>query len=291
MNPSPPFLLVDGHHLAYRSFHALPASLCAPDGTPTGALLGFARGVRSLRQQWRPDRMAVVFDGGLPAARLAALPEYKAHRPPMPDGLRRQLDLIREYLELCGVPWLQVQGEESDDVIATLAAAAERDGAEVGIASGDKDLLQLVGGRVFVIRADAPAVRVDAAAVERLLGVPPAQVTDLLALTGDASDNIPGVLGVGPVTARRLLAAAGGLPALWERLPAIAPARLRDRLAAARAMVERNATMVRLRRDVPGLPAWTTLECRQPDPTPLRAFLERLGLRSLMLAASQPELF
>ncbi len=284
-------LLVDGHHLAYRSFHALPPSLTAPDGTPTGALLGFARALSAMRARWRPTHVAAVFDGGVPASRMALLPEYKAQRPPMPDPLRRQLALIGEYLALSGVPSVTREGEESDDVLATLADRAAADGAHVLLATGDKDLLQLVGERIRVVRPDAPDTALDREGVERVLGVPPERVPELLALTGDTVDNVPGVRGVGPKTAQRILSGTASLDELWDRLDEVAPPGLRERLRAARPLVERNLQIVRLRRDVPGLPSWSTLTPEPARTEALREFLMRLGLRSLCPRSEQMELF
>ncbi len=288
---APVLLLLDGHHLAYRCFHALPASLTAPDGTPTGALLGFARVLNALRARWRPTHMAAVFDGGVPASRRALLPEYKAQRPPMPDPLRRQLDLIREYLALSGVPSIRQEGEESDDVLATLADRATAEGAHVLLATGDKDLVQLVSERIGVIRPDAPDAVLDRKSVERMFGVPPERVPELLALTGDAVDNVPGVRGVGPTTARRLLSQVTSLNELWDRLDQVAPPGLRERLRGARPLVERNLEIVRLRRDVSGLPLWTTLVPQPARTEALREFLMGLSLRSLCPPSEQRELF
>lgn len=287
----PCLLLVDGHHVAYRAFHALPASLSASDGTPTGAVLGFARVVGALRNAWRPSHLAVVLDGGLPEFRKELWPAYKAQRPTMPDALRVQMTLIEEFLAADGVPWLRIEGQESDDVMATLARSAAADGADVLIATGDKDLLQVVNDRVHVVRPDAPAARVDPAGVVRLVGVPPNRVPELLALTGDAADNIPGVEGIGPKTARRLIEQFPSLTAMWADLDSIEPRRLRQRLREARPSVERNLEMVRLREDLIGLPDWTSLERRPPAGAPLRAFAMRLGLRSLLPDTEQPELF
>ncbi len=287
----PLLLLVDGHHLAYRAFHALPPSLAAADGTPTGALLGFARALNALRAKWQPSHMAAVFDGGLPVSRTSLLPQYKAQRPPMPEPLRHQMTLIREYLALSGVPTVRQEGEESDDVLATLADRAAADGANVLIASGDKDLLQLVGERVRVVRPDMPDTTVDRDGVVRMLGVPPDRVPELLALMGDAVDNVPGVRGVGLKTAQRILSSVTSLDEVWRKLDELVPPGLRERLRAARPQVERNLDIVRLHRNVPGVPPWTELRPQPGHSEALRTFLLRLGLRSLYPRSEQMELF
>lgn len=289
MSEARTLLLVDGHNVAYRAFHALPP-LTADDGTPTNAVLGFARILASLRDTWRPSHLCVAFDGGLPAARTEALAEYKAQRAPMPEPLRPQFDLIARYLALSGLASVRIEGEEADDVLATLARAAGAE-ADVLIVTGDKDLLQLVAPRIGIIRPQSPRDRVDAEGVRRILGVPPPQVPEWLALVGDTSDNIPGVPGVGPKTATALLDRFGSLAALWDRIGEVTPVRIRERLSAHREIVARNLSMTRLRDDLPGMPGWDAMVCGAPNVRNLRDFLERLGLRSLMGLVPEPELF
>lgn len=283
-------MLVDGHNIAYRAFHAIPP-LTAPDGTPIQAVLGFARILASLRDTWRPSHACVAFDGGLPAARTEALATYKAQRAPMPETLRPQFAILGEYLSLAGVAHIRIEGEEADDVLATLARRAAGTGADVVVVSGDKDLLQLASDRITLVRPQAPRERVDPAGVRALLGIDPDRVPEWLALTGDSSDNIPGVPGVGAKTAAALLGRFGTLEALWVRLAEVTPARIRDLLRAHRAAVDRNLGMVRLRDDLPDLPDWTRLALGEPQGGQLRSFLARYGLRSLMSLAPEPELF
>lgn len=283
-------LLVDGHNVAYRAFHALPP-LTAPDGTPTNAVLGFARVLSSLRETWNPTHACVAFDGGLPAVRMEALATYKAQRKPMPDTLRPQFGLLGDYLRLSGVATVRLEGEEADDVLATLARRAAGHGVDVLVVSGDKDLLQIASDRVGMIRPQSPRDRVGPDGVRDILGVDPGRVPEWLALTGDTSDNIPGVPGVGPKTATALLSAFGTLADLWARIDEVTPPRIRGLLAAHRDVVERNLAMMRLRDDLPGLPDVPDLVWRAPDGPGLRSFLKTLGLRSLLPATSQPELF
>lgn len=283
-------LLVDGHNIAYRAFHAIPP-LTAPDGTPIHAVLGFARILASLREIWRPSHVCVAFDGGLPAARTEALATYKAQRAPMPETLRPQFAILGEYLSLAGVTHIRIEGEEADDILATLARRAAADGVDVVVVSGDKDLLQLASERIALVRPQTPRERVDPAGVRALLGIDPDRVPEWLALTGDSSDNIPGVPGVGAKTATALLGRFGSLDALWARAAEVTPVRIRDLLLAHRPAVERNLGMVRLRDDLPDLPDWTTLSPGTPQVGPLRSFLQRYGLRSLMSLVPEPELF
>jgi DNA polymerase-1 len=288
--PATRLLLVDGHNVAYRAFHALPP-LTSPDGTPTNAVLGFARVLSSLRDTWAPTHACVAFDGGLPASRTQALAEYKAQRAPMPETLRPQFDLLRTYLSLSGVAHVRIENEEADDVLATLARSAASLGADVLVVSGDKDLLQIAGNRVALIRPQAPRERVGPPGVRALLGVDASQVPAWLALTGDTSDNIPGVPGIGPKTATALLSRFGSLDGIWSRIADVTPDRIRNLLVAHRAVVERNLAMMRLRDDLPGLPDLSAMAWRPVQEPHLRSFLSTLGLRSLLPTDIQPELF
>lgn len=263
----------------------------APDGTPTQAVLGFARILASQRTAWRPSHLCVAFDGGLPAERTEAWAEYKAQRAPMPESLRSQMGLLETYLDLSGVARVRLQGEEADDVIATLARRAANSRTDVLVASGDKDLLQLANERIRILRPQSPGERVGPDDVRRILGIPPDRVPEWLALTGDASDNIPGVPGIGPKTATALLDRFGSLDHLWARLDDVASVRIRAALAAHRSVVERNLAMMRLRDDLPGLPGLADLSPAAVRASELRSYLDRLGLRSLMSLVPEPELF
>ncbi len=277
----PKLLLIDAMALAYRAFHAIPP-LTAPDGTPTNALLGFVKAVRHLRERFQPTHHAVVSDGGLPASRMAQLPSYKAQRAPMPDALARQLPLIDEYLGGEGIPRILIEGQEADDVMATLAARAEEIGGRVWLATNDKDLLQLVGERVVMVAPIKDAPELTPADVLAKTGVAPSSIPAWLALTGDAVDNIPGVPGVGGKTAARLLAQFGTLDALLANLDQVPGEKLRAALEAAREDIRRNLALVTLDRAVPDVPPLEALRIRESDPARLRAFFARLGMPSLV---------
>ncbi|AKS42940.1 DNA polymerase I [Wenzhouxiangella marina] len=206
--------LVDGSSYLYRAFHALP-SLSNAAGQPTGAIFGVANMLRRLVQAHAPDRVAVIFDAPGKNFRHELYADYKANRPKMPDELRAQIDPLKGLIDAMGVERIEVPGVEADDVIATLARAAAAKGLNVLISSGDKDLAQLVDDRV-VLEDSMQEKRYDAAAVEEKFGVPPALIGDYLALTGDSSDNIPGVEKCGPKTAAKWLAQYGSLEAVIE---------------------------------------------------------------------------
>lgn len=212
-------LLIDANSLLSRAFYALPA-LTTREGSPTHAVYGLALMLGRLLEDEAPDRVVAAFDLGAPTFRHEAYRAYKAHRPRMPDALRAQVPLAKELLAAHGVCVVELAGYEADDILGTLAASAAGRGMDVRIVTGDKDALQLVDEHVEVLlvrKGITDVVRCDAAEVVRQLGVAPRQVPDLKGLMGDASDNIPGVPGIGPKTARRLLQEFATLEELVER--------------------------------------------------------------------------
>ena len=271
--------IIDGSGWLYRAFHALPP-LTAPDGQRTEAVLGFGNMLRKLLRVHGPEHLVVVFDAPGRTFRHELLAEYKAHRPPVPPELKEQFAPILELLGILGLPVLQIEGVEADDVIATLAAQTQD---PVQIVSSDKDLAQLVDERVLMLDVFKDRC-VDRAAVEDKFGVPPECVADWLALVGDSSDNVPGLAGVGPKTAAKWLQAHGSLEALLESADAIkgkAGQTLRD-----------NLEQVRLARELTGLDAavslpksWSELDRDTADDAALQDFAQRLGFRSWMQEA------
>ncbi|HXF46451.1 MAG TPA: 5'-3' exonuclease H3TH domain-containing protein, partial [Burkholderiaceae bacterium] len=205
-------LLVDGSSYLYRAFHALP-DLRTARGEPTGALRGFISMLKVLRSQYPADYQAVVFDAKGKTFRDDIYPEYKAHRPPMPDDLARQIEPIHEAVQALGWPILEIEGIEADDVIGTLARQAEKQGLHTVISTGDKDLAQLVTDHVVLVNTMSNE-RLDRAGVIEKFGVPPERIVDFLALVGDAVDNVPGVDKVGPKTAAKWLQQYGSLDAI-----------------------------------------------------------------------------
>ena len=270
-------LIVDGTAVAYRAFYAV-RDLSARDGTPTNALFGFIRMLRQLEARWKPDRVVVAFDGGSPAHRLEKCPAYKAQRAPMPDDLRSQLPRINEFLAAAGIPMVLLKGQEADDVMATLAGRAAAAGAIVRLATSDKDLMQLVTDRVRIVPPTQADTELDPAGVEAKTGVPPARIVDWLALIGDSADNIPGVDGIGPKTATKLLAQFGSLTACLAGADRLESESLRAKLSAGRATAELNVALMTLDREVPGVPDWKDIPPPAPDAARLRAFFERNDL-------------
>ncbi len=219
---APRLHLIDGHALAYRSYFAI-RDLSTSAGVPTNAVFGFARAVLDLLDRLgERDALVVAFDTPAPTFRHQRFDDYKAGRAPTPPDFPEQLALIRRLLTLLGIDFLEVPGYEADDVIGTLAKRAEAEDVDVEILTSDRDALQLVSERVSVRMPDA-ATTMGPAAVREKYGVDPGQWVDYRALTGDASDNIPGVRGIGPVAARGLLARYGSVAELLTRLEEVQP--------------------------------------------------------------------
>jgi len=310
-------LLVDGHAYAYRAFHAI-RGLHSPAGRPTNAIYGFVQMMRRLvgaelrvgSCEFRVElgtrnsklgtraftHVAVVWDGGLAAERVAALPQYKAQRPPLPPALAEQLDGVVAWLEAAGFASFCRDAVEADDWIATLARQAERADWAVVIASSDKDFMQLVSDRVGLVNPGDPTQSLwSAEQVRKKTGVAPSQIVDWLSLVGDSVDNIPGVPGVGVKTAAELLGELGSVAGLYARLGEVKSERLRAALTAAAADVGRNQALVRLKTDLPGAFSPEELAVRAPRTDRLRELYSGWGFRSLLAelgpaAAAQSEL-
>jgi DNA polymerase I len=218
----PRLFVLDAMGLAYRAYYAFVSHpLLNSRGENTSAIFGFANTVLKIRREEKPDHWALAWDGPGPTWRHERFPDYKAQRKPTPEDLLAQLEPIETLAQALGLPVIEIPGMEADDVMATLAARGARDGLEVVLVTGDKDMLQVVGGpvRVLVPQSREAYEWVDADAVRAKWEVGPEHIRDMLALMGDASDNIPGVPGVGEKTAKELMRTFGSLDALYESLP------------------------------------------------------------------------
>jgi len=275
-------LIVDGHAYAYRAFHAI-RGLHSPGGRPTNAVYGFIKMLVKMRAAIEPTHSVVVWDGGLDVKRIAALPEYKAQRPEMPDDLKSQLDEIDSYLRAAGIASFCREGVEADDYIACLTKQAVGAGVAVVIASSDKDFMQLVSERVGLLNPNDKTETIwTDEQVHIKTGVEPSQIVDWLSLTGDSVDNIPGVLGVGPKTAAELLNQFGSVCALFERLAEVKSEKLRANLRAAEGVVRRNHELVRLREDIPCKFSLDALADKPVNVGQLRELYQRWGFKSLL---------
>jgi DNA polymerase-1 len=287
MSNAPPLVLVDGSSWLFRAFHALPP-LTNAQGEPTGAIVGVAKMLLKLQQDYRPQRMVVVFDAPGPTFRHQIFADYKAHRPPMPEELRSQIEPLHRLVQAMGLPLLSVSGVEADDVLGTLAVQAQGQ-SHIIIATSDKDLAQLVNERVRLIDTMSNRILDPAGVVERF-GVEPAQMVDFLALTGDTSDNIPGVPKCGPKTAAKWLAEYRDLDSLMARAGEIG-GKIGEHLRGALAQLPLSRDLTRIRTDlVLGL-APDALDIKPMDQPRLRALYEWMGARQLLaqLDSTEPE--
>ncbi len=284
----PPLYLLDTYAFIYRSYFAfLSRPLRNASGENVSAAFGFFRFVFALFDGRNPGAFAAVFDPMGPTFRHALYAEYKATRQKTPEDLHAQVPLVEEILRALGLPILRAEGYEADDIIATLAERCRREGRECWIVSGDKDLLQLVGGPVKVLRPDASFTykAYGPAEVEAEWGVRPERILDYLALTGDASDNVPGVAGIGDKSAQKLLAEFDGIDELYARLAEVKPERLRKKLEAGRESAALSKRLVTLETAVPlPLGSLTELEIGALDRRAANPLFLREGMRSLVVA-------
>ena len=282
-------LLVDGHYYVYRSFFAI-RNLSNSRGEPTNAIYGFAKTLRRMVRELKPDLGAVIWDMGLPERRTSLQPEYKQQRDEMPAEMRPQLDYIqRQLVPFLGFQSLGLPDTEADDLIATYAQEAAAKAHDVVIATNDKDLFQLVNDRVKIYSTNktdlvAPGDAFALLGSERVLtkwGVPPHQIGEVLSLTGDSADNIPGVSGLGPKTAVSLLVEHGGLDRLLANLGAVKNERVREKLKASLGIIAQNREMVKLDLDLP-LPVPVDGLQIQPRYAELVAAIEHCEFKSLL---------
>ncbi|HET7929203.1 MAG TPA: 5'-3' exonuclease H3TH domain-containing protein, partial [Actinomycetota bacterium] len=251
-DPPRRLFLLDGHSLSYRAFFALPPSLATTSGQVTNAVYGFTSMLIKLLAEERPDLIAVAFDVGKPTARIEKYAEYKAGRPETPDEFRQQLGLIVEVLETLRIPVIGIEGHEADDAIATLALRALEQGIEVVVVTADRDFFQLVRPGLtvmFNVKGISDIRRYDVAAVTERFGLPPEKYLDYVALKGDASDNIPGVPGVGEKTASKLVQDFGSVEELLTRTDEL-KGKLKESILAAGEQLALNKELAELNTDV-----------------------------------------
>jgi DNA polymerase-1 len=253
---SPRLLLVDGHYYLYRSFFAI-RGLTNSKGEPTNAIYGFVKALRRMLKDLRPDYAAVIWDAGLPERRTQLQPDYKQHRDEMPDDLEIQQEPIQEIVPLLGVASVFLENHEADDLIASYVVEAQKEGLECVVATNDKDILQMVRDGVSIY-STSKADLGEGNGGFKLLGIPevtakwgvePSLIADVLALTGDSADNIPGVPGVGGKTAAKWINQYGSLDAIL--MGSGLDPKAREKVEASRAQIESNRAMVALDLDLP----------------------------------------
>jgi DNA polymerase-1 len=270
-------LLVDGSSYLYRAFHALP-DLRSPQGEPTGAILGVLNMLRRLRADFPADYSACVFDAKGKTFREEWYPEYKAHRPPMPDDLAAQVEPLHQAIAAYGWNILMVEGVEADDVIGTLVQQASQDGIRSVISTGDKDLTQLVNPHVLWVNTMSEE-RLDAAGVAAKFGVPPERIVDYLALIGDTVDNVPGVPKCGPKTAAKWLAQYGTLDNLIAHAGEIGGV-VGDNLRASLDWLPQGRRLVTVKCDVELPVRYDQLAAPAQQTAQFRELLEKFGFKS-----------
>ncbi len=272
-------ILVDGSGYLYRAFHALPP-LSNSKGEPTGAVLGVLNMLNKMIKEESPDRIAVVFDAPGRTFRDDLFEQYKAHRPPMPDDLRSQVQPLYDTVSAMGLALLRVPGVEADDVIGTLALQGAAAGFEVLISTGDKDMAQLVGPNIGLINTMSNT-RLDRAGVKAKFDVFPEQIVDYLALVGDSSDNIPGITGVGPKTAAKWLNQYGTLDELVAHAADIG-GKVGENLRGELAMLELSRKLATIDTALTLDVSIDGLAGGAPDLPRLRELYTRLELRTLL---------
>lgn len=271
-------LLVDGTAELYRSYYAFK-DFHNKKGEPTGAAFGFTQALERLLASERPTHAAAAFDLPAPTFRHAAFAEYKATRKPSPEPMIAQIPVVKEIVKAFSVAVLELPGFEADDIIATLVKRARAAGYPVTIVSQDKDFLQLLQDGVSILHPRKG--RLDAAAAEQMLGVPPSRIPDLLALMGDSSDNIPGVDGIGEKGATKLIAEFGTLDSLYQHLDQVGNPNIRMRLESQRERAYMSYSLALMHEEVPIEESLEGLALRRPDGDVLRRIFESLDFTTL----------
>jgi DNA polymerase I len=278
--------LVDAMGFVFRAYFAPMGRLNSPAGIPTKVPYLFSNMLRKLAKEHAPDYLAVVFDTKEPTFRDKLFDKYKAQRPPMPDDLAVQLPFVRRMCEAMRLPILEFPGFEADDVIGTLSRQAEKQNLAVSIVTSDKDMMQLVGGNVHVLRPgagpDKTDLIVDDAKVEEIMGVPPRQVADVMALMGDSIDNIPGAKGIGEKGAKELIRRFGSAEAALDRAKEVEGKRYREALENSREAVLMSKQLAVIDVNAPVKLVLDDLTQREPDVEALRALYAELGFTSLL---------
>src|SRR2546421_9589426 len=276
----PTLYLIDGSAYIYRAYFALPA-LSNSKGLQTNAVYGFTTMLMKVLREHRPDSLAVTFDEKGPTLRHEEFKEYKAHRPPMPEGMQAQVPYIHRVVEAFGLPVVRAPGYEADDLIGTLAYQAEQAGFDVVIVTGDKDMFQLL----------TPAVRIydpvkdkwfgEAECRERF-GVEPARVVEIMGLMGDSVDNIPGVKGIGEKTATKLITQFGTIEELLRRLDDVTPTKVKNLLREQADTARLSRRLATIHVDCPIEFDCDAFRLLPPPSEPLVALLRELEFSTLL---------
>ena len=289
MEQTPPFILVDGSSYLYRAYHAMPP-LTNADGQATGAVYGVVNMLRKLLRDYKPEHIAVVFDAKGKTFRNDMYPEYKAHRPPMPDDLREQIEPIHAIVRAMGLPLLMVDGVEADDVIGTLAQQATEQGIDTIISTGDKDMAQLVNEHITLLNTMNSSTT-DIESIMDKYGIAPNRIIDYLALMGDKVDNIPGVPSVGPKTATKLLQQYDSLEGVIAHADEV-KGKLGEKLRETAPILPLSYQLATIKLDVPLDFSPSTLNIQPQDQDALLSLFKKLEFKTwtteLVRAANKP---
>ncbi|MHA1550051.1 MAG: DNA polymerase, partial [Alphaproteobacteria bacterium] len=275
----PKFFLIDGSSFIFRAFYGIPP-MFRSDGTPVNAVFGFCSMILRLIAKRKHGRYAVIADSGRKTFRNDIFADYKANRAETPEELKPQFALIQEAIEAFSLPSISMIGFEADDIIATYSREAHEKGHEVEIISSDKDLMQLVNHTVYMYDAMKDK-EIRAPEVLEKFGIRPDQVVDLQAMMGDSSDNVPGVKGVGPKTAAKLLQEFETLEGVYENIDKIPQAGLRKKLTENKEMAFLSRQLVQLEENIPELPNLEDIVEANIDIEKLRKFFDKMEFRQL----------
>ncbi|MBX7104294.1 MAG: DNA polymerase I [Gemmataceae bacterium] len=271
-------VVVDAHGLIFQVFHALRDPMSAPDGRPTNAVFGFTRDVFTIRDELKPDYLVFAFDRPGPTFRSKISPDYKAHRPPPPDDLIVQVPMIERVVSAFGLPVVAHDDFEADDVMATLARAGAEKGYDVTLCTSDKDCRQLLSDRVRMYNL-RKRIYLDPAGLLADWGIAPEQVIDFQSLVGDSTDNIPGVPGIGPKTAEKLLKQFGSVANMLAHLDEVKPDKTRESIRNNVDKLHISRDLAALRTDMPIDLEWDQWKPGPLDPAKLLPVFEEFGFR------------
>jgi DNA polymerase-1 len=275
-------LIVDGYGFAFRAFHTQPS--LTYKGTPVGCIYGFTAMLIKLINDFKPLRAVVVFDHGGKNFRHDIYPEYKQHRPPVPEDLKIQLPLLREAAKALNFKTIEEEGLEADDIIASLATHANFNGDRAIIVSSDKDLMQLVNEKIWMFDP-VKQEYIKKEEVIKKFGIPPSQITEFLAIVGDTADNVPGIKGLGPKTAAELLTLYGSLQGIYDNIDLISQKKRKELLENGRENAFLSLELVKLKSDLEI--SWDNLSWTNPAGEQIFNFLQKYGFKSLIERAEK----
>ncbi len=274
--------IIDGHSILYKGFFAIKG-LSTKSGMPTSAIFGFAQMLLRVIREAKPERLCVAFDSKAPTFREEIYPDYKANRPIMPTDLQMQFPYVKRMLNALHITQLVKDTYEADDIIATLAAHAEQRGWHTRVVTADKDLFQIVTGKTHILRFQKKQIEeYDPTGVLKKMGVAPERITDLLGLMGDATDNIPGIRGIGPVTAKKLLGEFGTLESLIEQAENISNPKLREKVKEGTEAALLSKRLATVKRDVPLEIDFETFDFTEEVTPELETLFEELEFKGLL---------